>query len=245
MKSISLFPEDNTVLAQSELKSLAETIIAEHQTIGRLLGKSLDHARRAGEALLQVKQTLPHGQFTAWVLENCGFTDRTARSYMKVATGWGKIAEERKRASGLDSVREAVKFLSEPDEVPAAPSLVPRYPKDIRRADISPEALEDWEPQVGEAVIGMLPDGRTLMIESDGDSTEYVRKALFDDAGVTFTRRAMNRRYLFFSLWNDGIEDIGVVEWLVRCPATLEGNPLAKFMVEDWRYPAPADGCAQ
>ena len=42
-------------------------------------------ALKAGEELLQVKKSLPHGQFGDWCRDNLSFDERTAQRYMKLA----------------------------------------------------------------------------------------------------------------------------------------------------------------
>jgi len=48
---------------------------------------AVELARQAGELLLGVKKTLPHGQFLPWVEKNTTVTARQAQRYMDVAKG--------------------------------------------------------------------------------------------------------------------------------------------------------------
>lgn len=52
----------------------------------------------AGELLVDVKRQLKHGQFSAWLAENCAIPDRTCRLYML----WRGI-ERRSRANCQDA----------------------------------------------------------------------------------------------------------------------------------------------
>jgi len=62
--------------------------------------EAIDYARKAGDLLLQIKNSLPHGQFTPWLLENVSVSPRQAQRYMAVAEG--KPMPVRKLASKND-----------------------------------------------------------------------------------------------------------------------------------------------
>ncbi len=64
---------------------LTEHIRAAHARAVEAARKSLQHAKRAGELLLKVKESIPFGLFEEWVVQNCGFTPRTARTYLRIA----------------------------------------------------------------------------------------------------------------------------------------------------------------
>ncbi len=49
--------------------------------------KAIAHSQNAGVLLLQVKATLPHGAFTAWLAENIDVSERQAQRYMRSAKG--------------------------------------------------------------------------------------------------------------------------------------------------------------
>src|SRR5579871_4928955 len=64
---------------------LAEPIRAAHLRAVEAARRSLKHAKRAGELLLKAKESIPFGLFEEWVVQNCGFTPRTARTYLRIA----------------------------------------------------------------------------------------------------------------------------------------------------------------
>ena len=68
--------------------SLAERINAAHERCLVALNDGLDHAREVGLLLSEAKEEVPHGQFQAWVTENCTFSHRAARNYLRVFTHW-------------------------------------------------------------------------------------------------------------------------------------------------------------
>ena len=72
---------------QKDLKptnDVVEEITTLHAEIEYLLTRSLHNAIRIGELLARRKEQLAHGDFTKWVEKHLPFTDRTARTYMRL-----------------------------------------------------------------------------------------------------------------------------------------------------------------
>ena len=67
------------------LAPTVELIKAEHDAAQAAKSSAIKHAIRAGELLLKAKEQLPHGQFLPWIEQACGFSDRAARGYMRLA----------------------------------------------------------------------------------------------------------------------------------------------------------------
>jgi hypothetical protein len=74
------------------LVSLAEQINTEHGLFVEAARKSLEHALNCGVLLLQAKKSLKHGEYTAWIQDNCNFSERTARLYTYLATNRDRLA---------------------------------------------------------------------------------------------------------------------------------------------------------
>ncbi len=70
MKPLQLTQADRLRQIHSEIMGAAKMV--------------LEKAIEAGGILLEVKAGLPHGDFTAWVETNAGFSIRTAQRYMKI-----------------------------------------------------------------------------------------------------------------------------------------------------------------
>ena len=68
-------------------ESLAAEIAVEHEAAQRYAGKAIEHAKRAGELLEQVKERLPHGEFLPWIDNNLDVSRRQAQRYMRAAKG--------------------------------------------------------------------------------------------------------------------------------------------------------------
>lgn len=88
--------------------NIVAAIRAEHEAARASARDAVAHAIRAGELLIEAKSTLPHGEFGAWLAANVPFSDRTARTYMRMA---GLDDENRQRVADL-SLRSALRSLA-------------------------------------------------------------------------------------------------------------------------------------
>jgi hypothetical protein len=104
-------------VAQTEasLADLAKQITSAHTDALAAARTSLEHARKAGQLLLQAKARLAHGKFMGWVEANCPFSQRTANGYMRVADRWEDLLA-RGPGGNPAGVREALEVLAEPAE---------------------------------------------------------------------------------------------------------------------------------
>lgn len=94
------------------LADLAAEINREHEAATTAIRTSLEHARRAGELLIQAKAQVEHGEFQAWIEANFRGSYRTAAIYVRIAKNWPSI--EAKSAGSALSIDGAVKLLAEP-----------------------------------------------------------------------------------------------------------------------------------
>lgn len=102
----------------TEITSLASEINAEHELASGAMRKALDHARRAGELLEEVKAQLPHGAFGPWLSEHFHGSDRTARAYMRIARNWPAI--EKMAGSADLSIDGALRLIAAPKPATSA-----------------------------------------------------------------------------------------------------------------------------
>jgi hypothetical protein len=91
------------------LKAIATDINEEHRLAVGAARRSLEHARRAGDLLIEVKSRLPHGEWLPWLVANCEFSERSAQGYMRLAREWDTVS---RWASDLP-LRDALALLSE------------------------------------------------------------------------------------------------------------------------------------
>jgi hypothetical protein len=98
------------------LADLAERINAEHEQAVAALRSGLEHARTAGELLLQAKGQLTHGGWLPWLKEHCTVSTRTAQLYMRVAKRWPELEEGASNAQGLAhlTLEDADRLLASP-----------------------------------------------------------------------------------------------------------------------------------
>jgi hypothetical protein len=102
---------DRPAEVRPALDELAKQINAEHAQHSKALHSSLEHARAAGELLLQAKKQVGHGQWMKWLEAKCGLSPRQAQKYVQIAKNWVKCAP-----GAHLTINEAVAALSGPDE---------------------------------------------------------------------------------------------------------------------------------
>ena len=96
------------------LDALAKRINEEHSQVGVALTKGVQHAKSAGELLLQAKAQCQHGEWLPWLEENFEGSATTAQAYMRLARNWPQLeAANAQRVADL-SFREALKQLAGP-----------------------------------------------------------------------------------------------------------------------------------
>lgn len=104
-----------------DLNKLAKTANREHKACVDSQRAAAEHARDCGLALIEAKGKLPHGDWSAWVSQNCTFSLRTGQRHMLIASKWDQLQEiagaKTTRASFF-TIREALKILTG-DRTPA------------------------------------------------------------------------------------------------------------------------------
>ncbi len=68
-------------------QSHAPQIAAEHEAAQQHADKAIEHAKRAGALLLEVKAQLDHGQFLPWIDDHLNVSRRQVQRYMRAAQG--------------------------------------------------------------------------------------------------------------------------------------------------------------
>lgn len=86
----------------SALEIIIGQINTHHQNAMRQAKGAVESAKAAGLLLLQLKTTIPHGEWTTWLKSNLTVSDRQAQRYMSVAQG--KTVPLRKLAGKTDTV---------------------------------------------------------------------------------------------------------------------------------------------
>jgi hypothetical protein len=81
---------DDITLSNS-LADLAARIRTEHEATASTLQRSVEHAMAVGDLLTEAKRRVKHGRWLPWLSEQCGFSQRTAQLYMRIAKGRAAI----------------------------------------------------------------------------------------------------------------------------------------------------------
>jgi len=85
----------------SSLTALAADIQREHEAAHGKAREALEHARRAGDLLIEAKEQLEHGAWLPWLSEHCGVSSRSAQRYMRLASRWGELESKHDTVSHL------------------------------------------------------------------------------------------------------------------------------------------------
>jgi len=103
----------------------------------------LDDGMALGEILTQVKDSLPHGEFTPWIEARMPFTPRHARNFMAIAKHRKAINAKRKRISVFDPDDNEDTTLSRA-------ILIARKAEDYESdaAYVTATKYNDWRPEV-------------------------------------------------------------------------------------------------
>jgi Protein of unknown function (DUF3102) len=94
----------------NRLPVLAAEIMREHAEARRAAQMSVEHAIKAGEALLEAKKALGHGKWLPWLSDNCAMSERTAQLYMRLAKRKAKL--ENRDVADL-TIRGAIKAITD------------------------------------------------------------------------------------------------------------------------------------
>lgn len=103
----------------NRLPVLAEVANSCHDIAVASLRIGAEHARHAGDALIEAKALLPHGKWSGWIKANFRGGMRTAQRYMKIAKSWETIAGKNDSVSHL-SVTQVLTLLDGGDELERA-----------------------------------------------------------------------------------------------------------------------------
>jgi hypothetical protein len=126
----------------SDLSALAIRINHEHREGLSAVTMALEHARRAGERLTQVKAQVRHGGFQQWIRDHCEFSYRTAANYMEVFRQWPEIEGLRSSKVQRDAPLTLSSFLRKPARPKSGPGPVGDRPAVEAIDVVGPEALD-------------------------------------------------------------------------------------------------------
>lgn len=128
-----------------------DTINRHHRRAKEHVQQALEHARAAGELLAKLKASLPPGTFQRAIAQHCEFSDRTARSYLTIANGWGQLTSG---SAAVSSIRGALRMLR--------------------------EQRTGWLPEPGEMTLGTADDSTVIVVEAVGALWLRIAAVLLD-----------------------------------------------------------------
>ena len=139
---VTINPVVPAIIKPSELAALATEINEAHKQGESSARSGLEHFRKAGDALLKVKEQVGHGHFGTWLKEHVHFSQATANYYMRVSREWDKLQTV---CNLRDALRVLIADESETDDRPTErrpPAIDPQLY--ARRVDYNqpPERIE-------------------------------------------------------------------------------------------------------
>lgn len=140
--------------------------------------------KEAGLLLIQVKESLKHGEFTEWIKENCNFSDRYARYLMQIAKNWDKIIaswEQMKTETDfrfghpLPCIKQAIALsasASEPKEEKPSPPPTTTY-----------KIANPQHPRYGETVkeVSRLNQGDIIVCKTSAGEFPFLKNELIPE----------------------------------------------------------------
>lgn len=184
----------------------AQQIEAHHAAAHAAADKAIEHAKQAGVLLLEVKASLPHGEFTKWVDVHLTVSQRQAQRYMAAAQGRELV---RKTKS------DTVSFLTCNDDKGQSKTLAEIF---------APE----WVPMKGYSYFCATADGAYWVAESATAPGYFHVSHLYgsdgDDDGGLYdgTRRPIIGVGVEATLKDFGMESPSDSAWELRKGYTLD-----------------------
>lgn len=119
---VNYTPATSTVtVEQLDLRTLADTINNAHVEVEKSMQRALSAACAAGEALVAVKERLPHGEFLPWLGANCAVSARTAQVYMRLYREWDQVQTINAQRAAHLSIRQALALIQQAPELTPEP----------------------------------------------------------------------------------------------------------------------------
>jgi ParB family chromosome partitioning protein len=167
MNKIAIIPPDG-------IADLVERIRAEHEAAQSAMRSAVSHAVEAGKLLMEAKKSVPYGGWEAWVRDSCGFSERTAQGYMRLA----RLAPEEAQRVALLSLRNALKALAgakgEPAPLPWSGAVEWFTPAQIVEAAREVMGEIDLDPASNDIAQQVVRAGTYYTAETDGPAQDWI-----------------------------------------------------------------------
>lgn len=117
---------------------LAAAVRKYHNDVQTSLTRALDYALDAGDALLELKRSVAHGQWTPFVERECGLNIRVAQNYMSLARNRTLIEEANANGDALLNITGALQLIATPQAAAAEGARPDADDKEVEK--------DAWEP---------------------------------------------------------------------------------------------------
>lgn len=196
-----------------------------------LASQMAQHALQIGRKLKEIKELLPHGEFEAYVEEHCGFKQRLARQFMRIAAEYTVET----LPSGL-SVSKVYELLALPADQREA--FVASH--DVESATV--RQLREEIRQAKQQAETAAQDRETLQVQLDAarEQLDYSDEQL-KEAEENLTRQTAVTLDLGDKLRSSQCERSQLAQQLNDAQAALESRPKETITVEVTREVPPAD----
>ena len=121
------------------LDQLARRINSAHSNFEKTFRLSLEHAKEAGGLLMQAKRKVGHGNWEAWLSNNCQVSISMSQKYMRISREWTAIEAAKEERVTYLSIKGALKLLAKPRKDRPAPMVIDGGVQ-TGRLDIAPSA---------------------------------------------------------------------------------------------------------
>jgi len=169
------------ILAAIPPETLMEMANESAELAEQNLRDAVQHALRAGRALVAAKAQLPHGKWMAWLRTNFDRDIGTAARYMRLADNWHTAPNIQQS----ESIRQALRLIAEdnrqaePIEVMAEPVAEPQAPEPDETEDADEPEIE---PQERPSIRKVSAETREVS-EDKKPKTPEVTPVLVDEPG--------------------------------------------------------------
>jgi DUF3102 family protein len=109
----SVHKNSATVDERADLAALSATVRTAHAGVTLAATNLIEHALKAGDALIAAKAAVGHGCWLPWLKEECDLSEDRAERYMRIARGRAVLEVDSARARNL-SLTGVLKLLPSP-----------------------------------------------------------------------------------------------------------------------------------
>jgi hypothetical protein len=215
------------IIKTTDTAEIAAEIRAEHERAYGKAREALEHARRAGELLIEAKRKLAHGAWAGWLRDNVPFSERTAQGYMRLARQWDRLNAKSATVADL-GLRDALTLLAEPGDAAHATAAAAAAPP-VYTGGLIDNATFAVAPSPANRLSAIARDGALLLVEPHTEPAYfYVTRIAPDYSTIDCLRRAVRFDMVGATLLLLGVS-AGPLVWTGEPAEPASANPWATF----------------